>query len=312
MNIHRLGAWLLPASLTLYVLFSSHMAFAQAALKTVPLSKQDLARSGWEKNLTLSHRPWDLSPTFKNRLETAKVPGWIDPVPEEFESANPKWSLDLKEILKRPLPKLVRTPIAPASFPKLPWYDLKRIPKIPIVEEKLEEKILKPMIAASFAIDGRIALFKTTDEHLYYVVPNRWLVSLNGLTIDRPRKAENAIRMRFLLSPSYAWADELIAQIRSEDPLAFFVPIPKKFVEFRLDVPGVIGEVRNQILPTDSMSIGDQIYMNVELNDEQLEIFRLLNEANTFLTGSVTFTYPYDKSTNFQLVSDIWLNFQGF
>lgn len=133
---------------------------------------------------------------------------------------------------------------------------------------------------------------------------------MNGVTVESPKDPTLATRLRFLLSPSYTWTRELTKTIKKEDPLAFFVPLPKRFTEFELEIPNALGNVKNQLLPTDTMSIGEQIYMNVELGAEQLEILKLLRESNSFLTGTVSYEYPYDNKTNFVLHSDIWLDFE--
>jgi hypothetical protein len=215
--------------------------------------------------------------------------------------------------LNRPKSLHTTKPISEFKRPKLPLFDLSKISKTPIVEANVEvPRSLTPHITGAFEIDGKAAVFKTTDSHLYYVVPNRWKISMNGVTIDSPRDPLKTTRIRFLLSPSYTWTNDLTNQIRSDDPLAFFVPLPKRFKEFKLEVPYALGQIDNQLLPTDTMSIGEQIYMSVELGPEQIEIFKILNEANTYLTGTVSYEYPYDSKTNFVLVSEIWLDFEKF
>ncbi len=131
---------------------------------------------------------------------------------------------------------------------------------------------------------------------------------MNGYTLDSPAESKNK-RLRFILTPSYTWADRIIEEIKAADPLAFFVPIPKKFTDFHLDYPGLLGTVQNQIIPTDAMSIGDQIYMSLEMDELALTAFQILNEEKILLTGVVKYTFPYDAKTQFELASDIWLNF---
>lgn len=260
---------------------------------------------------SITSKPWELSPSISNSIEIQQNPVWINPVPKDFEDFNEIKKHDFYDFLKRrPVAAVDVTRIAPSKFPKLPWFDLNKIPKSPIVEEPKVEKIPMPSITESLEVDGRVAIFKTTDEHLYYVVPNRWMVSLNGYVLDSKieEKKGESNRLRFLLSPSYSWADDLISKIKAVDELALFVPIPKKIVNFYFEVPEIIGQVKAQILPTDGMPIGDQIYMSIELDEEAMDVFEILRNEKIFLTGSVRFTYPYDQKTNFDLVSDIWLN----
>lgn len=257
----------------------------------------------------LTKKPWEISPSLKNKYESLKVPGWVDPLPPKFDEIQKTQSNFLDHIQKTA--PLVRVPeITPQKFPKLPWFDLKNIPKTIKTNEEKKEKPLTPFVTGSFQVEGKIAVFKTTDPHLYYVVPNRWLVSMNGYIIEPSSEGHATNKLRFLLSPSYSWADALTEEIKKEDPLALFVPLPKKFVGFQLDVPEMMGEVENQLLPTDGMTIGDQIYMSLELTDSAIDVFKILNEAKVFLTGTVTYSYPYDETSNFQLVSDIWLNLE--
>ncbi|RYZ83767.1 MAG: hypothetical protein EOP04_19325 [Proteobacteria bacterium] len=257
--------------------------------------------------------PWQLTPSIFSPYTPGKQPpGWVDPVPEDFSGAG--LAGDIYEIITEPnKTTLAQTfaPLTPIKYPKLPWFDLSQVPKAPAKPEVVEQpKILTPAITSAFDIDGRVAVFKTTDEHLYYVLPNRWKISMNGVTVETPKDPANSTRLRFLLSPSYSWTRELTKKIKKSDPLAFFVPLPKKFTAFKLEIPNVLGNVQNQLLPTDTMSIGEQIYMNVELGKEQLEILKILKDANTFLTGSVSYEYPYDSKNNFQLISEIWLDFE--
>lgn len=257
--------------------------------------------------------PWQLSPSLGTLPVPAEhPPGWVDPVPLEYSPAGPLGDVyGLLRKLGRPKPTVVPDPFLELKQVKLPIFDLSKLPKLPVAEELKEApKVLTPFITGAFDIDGKVAVFKTTDEHLYYVVPNRWKISMNGVTVDTPKDPSKSTRLRFLLSPSYTWANDLTNQIRESDPLAFFVPIPKRFKEFKLEVPYALGKIENQLLPTDTMTIGEQIYMSVELGAEQIEILKILNEANTYLTGTVSFEYPYDAKTNFLLISEIWLDFE--
>ncbi|RYZ52839.1 MAG: hypothetical protein EOP07_18870 [Proteobacteria bacterium] len=257
--------------------------------------------------------PWQLSPSLGTLPVPAEhPPGWVDPIPHEYSPSGPIGDVyGLLGKLGKTKPAVVFDQWSPTQTVKLPAFDLSKVPKIPAIAEVIEPaKVLTPFITGAFDIEDRVAVFKTSDEHLYYVVPNRWKISMNGVTVDTPKDPTKSTRMRFLLSPSYTWANELTNQIRSEDPLAFFVPIPKRFKDFKLEVPYALGKIENQLLPTDTMTIGEQIYMSVELGAEQIEILKILNEANTYLTGSVSFEYPYDAKTNFLLISEIWLDFE--
>ncbi|RYZ89160.1 MAG: hypothetical protein EOP04_07570 [Proteobacteria bacterium] len=332
MNIHQFLAAFLAAIGLLLSISLEPIAFSQEEIASPTLKKQLFKKfevSSVVKNFTI--RPWDLSPELESESKVTTIPGWIDPVPHNFNNLQipdreeipgwvdpvpetfenikfPEW--DVVKFLKENPPKqFAIDEIRPDIATDLPWYSLNLIPKVPTPKVVVEDlKVLTPMITGSFEIEGRIAIFKTTDTHLYYVVPNRWQVSMNGYAIDDVQSKNGSRKLRFLLSPSYSWAYELVEKIKKKDKNALFVPLPKKIVGFRLDVPEELGEVKNQILPTDGMSIGDNIYMSLEVDDEAVKLFEILNKSKSYLTGSVKFTYPYDKLTSFELISDIWLN----
>lgn len=163
----------------------------------------------------------------------------------------------------------------------------------------------EPVITGSMTHDGRIVVLYTDEPHLYYVMPERWQVHKNRVYLERGQY-ESDYDLIFILAPDYSWSLPYVRSILAMDPAAIFLPLPKHFSRAELFVPTDLGSIRSALTPLNPFNISELLYFRLGLREDQLHLLQKLTENNNFLTGFVTYEFPFDHSS-FETFSDIVL-----
>lgn len=153
-----------------------------------------------------------------------------------------------------------------------------------------------------FWVGQRIGIFGSNEENLYYMVPERW--TKKKVTLEMTQNPEKTYRLTMLLQPSYDWIASLVSDIRSREPQAFFLPIPKRFTKTVIEFPPSLGQVEARLTPTDELTAGDVVFLRVELSQSQLDLLRFITEREALVTGIISYDYGYQGSV-FAMVMDI-------